>query len=147
MLKDALKNLPNVPYCLIDCPPSLGILTLNALIAANELLIPTQPEGMALRALPVLFETIDIARRANPALSVLGVIPTFVDGRTAHHKEIIQAMYRKNWPVISNVIINRSIRAAEAPSLGQSILTYAPNNPVALAYRQLAAFINNQEVL
>jgi len=145
VLRDALQNLPGVPYCLIDCPPSLGILTLNALVAANELLIPTQPEGMALRALPVLFETIEIARRANPTLSVLGLIPTFVDNRTAHHKEIILAMRKKRWPLIPHVLVSRSIRAAEAPALGRSILDYAPDNPVALAYKQLAAFIVNQE--
>lgn len=142
-LRETLEGMPDgLPYCLIDCPPSLGILTLNALVSADELLIPTQPEGMALRALPVLFETIEIARRANPTLNVLGVLPTFVDGRTTHHREIIEAMRAKKWPLFEDVVVGRSIRVAEAPSLGQSILAYDPGSPITEAYRQLAAEID-----
>lgn len=145
VLHEALQGLPeHFDYCLIDCPPSLGILTLNALVAADELLVPTQPEGMALRALPVLFETIEIARRANPKLKVIGVLPTFVDGRTSHHREIIETMQTRGWPLVAGVVINRSIRVAEAPTLGQSILTYEPKHPASVAYRKLAEIIDNR---
>ena len=144
VLQEALQGLPeHFDYCLIDCPPSLGILTLNALVGSHELLIPTQPEGMALRALPVLFETIEIARRANPKLKILGVLPTFVDIRTAHHRDIIEAMKSKNWPLIEDVFITRSIRVAEAPTMGKSILTYEPAHPASVAYRRLAGIIVN----
>ena len=143
VLQEALQGIPpELDYCLIDCPPSLGILTLNALVAANSLLIPTQPEGMALRALPVLFETIEIARRANPDVKVIGVLPTFVDGRTVHHREIIETMHAKGWPLIKDVVINRSIRVAEAPTLGKSILNYESTHQAAKAYRRLAEIID-----
>jgi chromosome partitioning protein len=143
VLREALHDIPaSIPYCLIDCPPSLGILTLDALVAANQLLIPTQPESMALRALPVFFETIEVARRANPKLKILGVLPTLVDNRTAHHREIIEAMRNRKWPLIKDIVIARSIRVAEAPSLGQSVLGYDPSSSVATAYRQLAEFID-----
>lgn len=143
VLQESLQEIPSeFDYCLIDCPPSLGILTLNALVATDELLIPTQPEGMALRALPALFETVQIARRANPKLSIVGVLPTFVDARTAHHRDIIKAMQKKGWPLIEDIVINRSIRVAEAPSLGQSILTYETTHPAATAYRRLAEIID-----
>jgi len=145
VLQEALQGIPkNLDYCLIDCPPSLGILTLNALVAANELIVPTQPEGMALRALPVLFETIEIARRANPNITVIGVLPTFVDGRTAHHREIIDTMREREWPLIKDVVINRSIRVAEAPTLGQTILTYEATHPASVAYRKLAEMIDKR---
>lgn len=144
VLQEVLQGLPNhFDYCLIDCPPSLGILTLNALVGSHWLLIPTQPEGMALRALPVLFETIEIARRANPKLKLLGVLPTFVDTRTAHHREIISTMQAKKWPLIADVMIVRSIRVAEAPTMGKSILTYEPNHPASVAYRRLAEIITH----
>ncbi len=144
-LQEALSEVPDsgLDYCLIDCPPSLGIMTLNALVAAQELLIPTQPEGLALRALPILFETIEVAQRANPELIVLGVLPTFVDGRTSHHRQIIEAMRAKRWPLIEDIIIGRSIKVAEAPSVGKSILIYDSANPVATAYRQLAEVIDS----
>ncbi len=144
ILREALAGIPDgLDFSLIDCLPSLGILTLNALVAADELLIPTQPEGMALRALPVLFETVEVAQRANPKLFVLGILPTFIDRRTAHHREVITTMRAKGWPLIEDVIVSRSIRAAEAPTLGESILTYDKSNPVATAYRRLAEVIDS----
>ena len=145
VLKEALDNFDqSQDYCLIDCPPSLGILTLNALVASNELIIPTQPEGLALKALPILFETIDVARRANADLTVLGILPTFVDNRTAHHKEIIEAMKQQNWPLMKDLYISRSIRVAEAPTLGQSLLQYAPDNQVTETYKKLAEFVDGE---
>ncbi len=143
ILREALAGIPEgLDYCLIDCLPSLGILTLNALVAVGELLIPTQPEGMALRALPVLFETIELAQRANPKLFILGILPTFIDSRTAHHREIIATMKARDWPLIDDVFIPRSIRTAEAPTRGESILTYASSNPVTTAYRRLAEVVD-----
>ena len=141
VLKKALSNLPPIDYVLIDCLPSLGVLAFNALIAADEILIPTQPEGVAIRALPVLFRAIEEAKEGNPALAILGILPTMVDPRTVLHTEIIKAMHDNGWPVL-DIFIARSIKMAEAPNVGQPILTYAPDSTQAQAYTKLAELID-----
>lgn len=128
---------------LIDCPPSLGLLTVNALSAADEVLVPVQCEYLPLEGLSLLMHTIDLVRRhLNPGLRVAGLVMTMHDARTNLSQQVVDEV-RQHFPdQCFNTIIPRSIRLSEAPSYGETILTYAPNSTGAVAYRLLA-----QEVL
>lgn len=151
ILRDKLQEDDHpVDYLLIDCPPSLGILTLNALTAVRELLIPLQPHFLALHGLGKLLETIDlVARRLNPALRVTGVVFCMYDTTTRLAQEVVEDVedffaHRSQKPSawsqvrIFQTRIRRNIRLAEAPSFGQSIFHYAPQSPGAEDYRALA---------
>jgi chromosome partitioning protein len=147
VLKKCLRNV-TADYVLIDCPPSLGVLTINALAAAHYVLIPTLPEYLSLRGIAAFYETINAVRNdANPRLQVLGILPTLVDGQTLHAQEVIAAMKERNLPVLP-LQINRSVRVAEAPVAHVPILSYATSYPpaqaVAQAYRQLAEVLTNE---
>lgn len=123
---------------LIDCPPSLGLLTINALSAADEVIIPIQCEYLALEGLMQLINSMDlIKRRINPALDVLGVVMTMYDARTRLSADVVDNV-RQHFPRhIFESVIPRSVRLAEAPSYGQSIVEYAPTSSGAEAYRAL----------
>jgi chromosome partitioning protein len=145
-LREALAALADGPdYVLIDCPPSLGILTTNALAAAEGVIIPLQADYLALRGVDLLLSTIGkVQRRANPQLAVLGVLITLADLRTLHAREVIaaaQATFGERVPVLAEVV-PFSVRMKEAPLAHASILEYAPNSPAAAAYRQLAQVID-----
>jgi len=126
-------------YILIDCPPSLGLLTVNALVAADGLIIPIQCEYLALEGLSKLLDTIRIVKsKLNPGLYVAGVVLTMFDPRTRLASEIVKEV-RNHFPKETfQTIISRNVRLSEAPSFGQSILDYEPDSPGALAYRSLA---------
>jgi chromosome partitioning protein len=126
-------------YIIIDCPPSLGLLTINALVAADAVLIPIQCEYLALEGLTQLQETIRIVKgRLNPGLYIAGAILTMFDPRTRLAGEVVREV-RSYFPKETfQTIINRNVRLSEAPSFGQSILDYDPTSPGALAYRSLA---------
>jgi chromosome partitioning protein len=126
-------------YILIDCPPSLGLLTVNALVAADALIIPIQCEYLALEGLSHLLNTIQIVKnKLNPDLYIAGVVLTMFDPRTRLAGEIVREV-RNHFPKEAfQTVINRSVRLSEAPSFGQSILDYDPSSPGALAYRTLA---------
>lgn len=126
-------------YILIDCPPSLGLLTVNALVAADGVIIPIQCEYLALEGLSQLSDTIRIVKnKLNPDLYIAGAVLTMFDPRTRLAGEIVREV-RNYFPKETfHTIINRSVRLSEAPSFGQSILDYDPNSPGALAYRALA---------
>ena len=143
VLKKALASVANTfDLALIDCPPSLSLLTVNALTAADAVLIPTQPQAVDLRGLRLFLDTLDnIRQELNPELQTLGILPTFFDRRLTHHKEAIAAMERASLPVMS-VRIGRSVRVAEAAASGETVVTFEPKNPQALAYRELAEEIN-----
>lgn len=143
VLKKALASVSDLfDVVLIDCPPSLSLLTVNALTAANGVLIPTQPQAVDLRGLRLFLDTLDnIRQELNPDLETLGVLPTFFDRRLNHHKEAISAMERAGLPLMS-VRIGRSVRVAEAAASGQTVVTFEPQNPQALAYKELAEEIN-----
>lgn len=140
-------------YLFVDCPPSLGVLTLNALTAVDEVFIPLQPHFLALHGLSKLLETIDlVARRLNHRLKLSGVILCMFDGTTRLASEVSQDVdefFRTHrdgpapWAAAHTfqTRIRRNIRLAEAPSFGQSILKYAPASNGAEDYRQLAAEI------
>jgi chromosome partitioning protein len=130
-----------MPYdvALIDCPPSLGLLTLNALVAASEVLIPVQCEYYALAGLAKLLDTVSRVRGAlNEKLEIAGVVLTMYDGRTNLARDVVEEV-RKGFPGrVFETLIPRSVRLAEAPSHGQPISIYDPYGPAAVAYRDLA---------
>ena len=124
---------------LVDCPPSLGLLTVNALTAADACLIPLQPEYYALEGLSALMTTIDLVRKhLNPALTITGLLLTMVDSRTKLSDQVGQEVRRHFGDRVFQTLIPRSIRLAEAPSYGEPIFTYAPDSRGAGAYRDLA---------
>ena len=133
--------------CVIDCSPSLSLLTLNALVASTYVIIPVQVHYYALEGLKQLLETIDIVReRFNPHLSILGVLLTFVEGRTTLSQQIQRQMREFFGELVFDTVIHRTIRLAEAPSAGQSILTYAPDSNGAAEYMALAQEIDNGKI-
>lgn len=125
-------------FVLIDCPPSLGLLTLNALCAASYVLIPLQCEYLALEGLAQLKGTIDrVQEQFNPALSILGVVMTMYDGRTNLAQQVVEEVRRYFPQRIFNTLIPRSVRVSEAPSYGQLIAEYDPQSRAGQAYAQL----------
>ena len=126
---------------IIDTPPSLGLLTVNALVAADGVLIPTQPQIADLRGLSLFKRTLDrVSERLNPELEIVGVLVTMFNSRTTHHKEAIDVLKGSGLPLL-DTIIGRSVRVAEASASYQSIVTYEPNNPRASEYLQLAEHV------
>ena len=140
-LKQALASLEdNYDYILVDCPPSLGLLTLNGLVAARDgILIPVQCEYLPLEGLGQLISTIDRVKKAvAPYLTVRGVILTMFDNRTNLASDVVIEV-KKHFPdQVFNSVIPRSVRLAEAPSYGVPISIYAPNSSGAQAYKELA---------
>lgn len=138
-LHDAVQQVSGYDLILLDCPPSLGLITLNALCAAQHVLIPLQCEFLALEGLAQLKGTIDrVHERMNPQLHILGVAMTMYDGRTNLAQQVVEEV-RKYFPQrIFNTLIPRSVRISEAPSYGQLIAEYDPQNRAALAYHALA---------
>jgi chromosome partitioning protein len=125
---------------LIDCSPSLGLLTVNALTAADGILIPIQCEYLALEALGQLSSTIELIRdNLNPGLRIFGIVMTMFDARTNLSQQVVEQV-RKHFPSqLLRTIVPRSVRLSEAPSYGQPIIAYDSASRGAVAYRQLAA--------
>lgn len=133
----ALKD--EYDFVLIDCPPSLGLLTVNALTASDSVIVPMECEFFALRGLALLIETIEKVReRLNPQLHVEGILPTMYDGRTLHSREVLDRVRQAFGERLFRTAITRTIRFAEAPVAGEAILTYAPASSGAAQYRDLA---------
>jgi chromosome partitioning protein len=129
--------------CIIDCPASLGLLTINALVAADALLIPTQPNMGDIRSLRLFLDTIKhIQEELNPTLRILGILVTFFDTRVSHHQRALEAMRTARLPILP-VMVSRSIKIADAAAAGQSIVTFAPNSPQAQSYKELARAIES----
>ena len=126
-------------FVLIDCPPSLGLLTLNALVAAEELLLPIQCEYYALEGVSQLLRTVDlVAKHLNPDLRVGAVLLTMYDGRTRLSAQVVQEVRAHFGDAVLPTLIPRSVRLSEAPSYGQTVLAYDPASPGALAYVEAA---------
>lgn len=124
---------------LVDCPPSLGVLTINGLTAASWLLVPMQCEMLSQRGVGQLLETVeDVRSFANSSLEILGVIPTMYDGRTRHSRQVLADIERRYGLPVLEPPVPKSVRFAEAPELGRSIIQHAPESSGAAAYRQLA---------
>ena len=127
-------------YILVDCSPSLGLLTINALSAADEVIIPLQADFLAMKGLTLLLNTIiRVKDRVNPALNISGIVFTMTNSRTLHCREVIEVTKRAFGDRIRvfNTLIPTSVKFKEAPAAGVSILTYAPNSVAADAYRLL----------
>lgn len=139
-LKNALANVrKKFDYILIDCPPSLGLLTLNALTAADFVLVPIQCEYYALEGLGQLMRTIQLVQKhLNSNLEVDGVVLTMYDARTNLAQQVIDEVKNHFKDKVYNTIIPRNVRLSEAPSFGQPISTYDPNSRGAEAYMNLA---------
>jgi chromosome partitioning protein len=129
-------------YVFIDCPPSLGLLTINAFVAAREVLIPIQCEYYALEGLSQLLNNIKlIERHLNPKLTVSTILLTMYDGRTNLANQVVEEV-REHFPKQAlETLIPRSVRISEAPSYGQSVISYDANSPGSLSYREAAAEI------
>jgi chromosome partitioning protein len=126
-------------YVLLDCPPSLGLLTLNALVAAEEMLIPIQAEYYALEGLGQLLETVDLVRaHLNPALVVSTILVTMYDARTRLAAGVAAEVRQHFADQVLRTSIPRSVRISEAPSYGQTVMTYDPGSPGALSYLEAA---------
>ncbi|MST71652.1 ParA family protein [Olsenella porci] len=140
VLKNILSPIVNdFDYVFIDCPPSLGLLTINALVAADSLLIPIQCEFYALEGLTKLLESMKmVKKRLNPDLDVFGVVMTMYDSRTTLSKEVVEEVRKYFGKKVFKTIIPRSVKLSEAPSHGVPITMYSRVNKGALAYRNLA---------
>jgi len=133
--------------CVIDCSPSLSLLTLNALVAANDIVVPVQTQYYALEGLKQLLETIDIVRdRFNPNLVNFGILLTFVEKRTALSRQVQRQMREFFGETVFDTVIHRSTRLAEAPSAGEPVLTYDPKSKGALEYTALAREIMAKKI-
>ncbi|MDH4138934.1 MAG: AAA family ATPase, partial [Anaerolineae bacterium] len=147
ILKEILEPVrERYDYILIDCPPSLSLLTINALTASDSVLIPLQCEYLALRGMRMLIEVIEKAqKKLNPSLKILGILGTMYNARTIHAREVMEEVRSVFGDKVFDVVIHSSIKFAEAPVVHQSILEYACSHPGAVAYRTLAEVIVNGE--
>ncbi len=126
-------------FICIDTPPSLGLLTINALAAADKVIVPVQCEYLSMRGLVQLQNTLSMIREdLNPDIEIEGILPTLVDSRTVHAKEAIEILEENFGDRVFASRINKTVRFAEAPVKGMSVLKYDPDGKAAFAYRQLA---------
>ena len=146
-LQDALQEFlanegQTFHYIFIDCPPSLGLLTLNAMVVAGEILIPIQCEYYALEGLTQLIRTIEMVKKhLNPAIHVSTIVLTMYDGRTNLARDVADEV-RGHFPKETlDISVPRSVRVSEAPSFGQTVITHAPHSSGAVAYLGIAAEI------
>jgi chromosome partitioning protein len=139
-LRTALQSLRgNYDYVLIDCPPSLGLLTVNALVAADSVIVPVQCEYFALEGLARLISTIDVVRKGlNPSLRLNGLVMTMYDPRVNLARQVVQEV-QTHFPSAYRTLIPRSVRLSEAPSQGRPIIEYDSSSRAANAYREFAA--------
>nr|WP_200886784.1 ParA family protein [Phaeacidiphilus oryzae] len=139
-LARALKPLmPDYDYIIIDCQPSLGLLTVNALTAANSVIVPLECEFFALRGVALLTETIEkVCERLNPELALDGILATMYDSRTVHSREVLARVVEAFGDHVFHTVIGRTVRFPETTVAGEPITTYASNSVGAAAYRQLA---------
>ena len=146
ILKQKIEALEhNWDYILLDCPPTIGVLTINALVAAHEILIPVEAHFMALSGLAQLMKTFDMVKnRLNGNLTIKGILPCRVDARTRHSKDVIEELRKHFGEKVLNTVIRENISLAEAPSFNQPITSYASKSAGAKDYRALAGeFIKN----
>jgi chromosome partitioning protein len=137
VLKTALESVKGYDMVIIDTPPSLSLLTVNALAAADYVIIPTLPQAADLRGLALITNTIDEIRQAiNPRLAILGVLVTFYEARLIHHGEAVELL--RGWDLhLFETMIGRTVKAAESAGVGQPLVDYKPSNKRAIEYQQL----------
>jgi len=147
-LKKAIDILkPDYDYIFIDCPPSLGLLTINSLTAVDSVLIPIQCEFYALEGVSQLMSTIDIVKRnMNPDLEIQGVILSMFDGRTNVSMQVVEEVKKYFKEKVYTTVIPRNVRLAEAPSHGMPVIQYDPRSTGAIAYMEFAEeFLSDEE--
>jgi chromosome partitioning protein len=140
-LRNALAGLEQTDfdYVFIDCPPSLGLLTINALVAGAEVMIPIQAEYYALEGLGQLLKTVEMVRsHLNPGLTVSSILITMYDARTRLAAGVAEEVREHFGEQVLRTYIPRSVRVSEAPSYGQTVMTYDPGSPGALSYLEAA---------
>jgi chromosome partitioning protein len=126
-------------FVLIDCQPSLGLLTLNALTASTEVIIPMECEYFALRGVAMLKDTVEkVVTRLNPNLRIVGVLPTMYDPRTLHSREVLESVTEAFGEIVFSTTINRTVKFPDSAVAGEPITTFAPGSSGAQAYRRLA---------
>ena len=131
--------LPDYDLVLIDCQPSLGLLTVNALTAADEVVIPLECEFFSLRGVALLIDTIEKVReRLNPKLEISGILATMFDPRTLHSREVMQRVVEAFGDIVFDSVINRTVRFPETTVAGEPITRWSPRSAGAQAYRELA---------
>jgi chromosome partitioning protein len=148
LLRRALSelDLEAWDYVLIDCPPTLGLLTINALTAATELVVPIEAHVMALHGLAQLLQTVDVVQqRLNAKLVITGMLACRVDNRTRHAQEVVEELRSRFGNIVYNIVIRENVRLAECPSFAQPIIVYAPTSAGAQDYRALAQEVIRQE--
>ena len=134
----------NYDYVLIDTPPSLGLLTINALVASNGVIVPVQCEYLSLRGLVQLENTLSMIREnLNPDVGIEGILPTMYDMRTLHSREAVEILQENFGDLVFDTKIRKTVRYAEAPVKGTSVLKYEPSGSAAQAYRDLAKEVLN----
>ena len=138
----SVKN--NYDYVLVDTPPSLGLLTINALVASNGVIVPVQCEYLSLRGLVQLENTLSMIREnLNPSVEIEGILPTMYDKRTLHSREAVEILQENFGELVFDTKIRKTVRYAEAPVKGISVLKYDPSGNAAEAYRRLAKEVLN----
>ena len=144
-LERALKPLQKrYDYMLIDTPPSLGLLTINALTASEGVIVPVQCEYLSLRGLLQLERTLDMIREnLNPKVRIVGILPTLLDMRTLHGREAVEVLRENFGSLVFDTTVRKTIRFAEAPVKGMSVLKYDPKGKAAESYRSLAREVLN----
>jgi chromosome partitioning protein len=131
-------------WVLMDTPPSLGLLTINAFVAADGVIVPVQCEYLSLRGLVQLQNTLEMIREnLNPNVSIHGILPTMYDRRTLHSREAVEILQENFGDLVFNTKIRKTVRYAEAPVKGQSVLAYDPSSEAAAMYRDLAKEVLN----
>jgi len=144
-LEKALRPvLSRYDFVLIDTPPSLGLLTINALAASDGVIVPVQCEYLSLRGLLQLERTLEMIREnINPRVRIRGILPTLFDSRTLHGREAVEVLKENFGPLVFGTVVRKTIKFAEAPVQGSSILKYDPRGKGAEAYRSLAREVLN----
>jgi len=138
LLDEAIKSL-DYDYILIDCPPSLSMLTVNALVASNKVLIPMQPEVLSIKGLDLILETVEGIRKSiNSDITIDGILAVMVDRRKKLSQDIIDYIQENYTTPLLKSAIRTNVKASEAPSFGKSVLSYAPKSSSALDYLSLA---------
>jgi chromosome partitioning protein len=144
MLRKALGHVTGYDYVFLDCPPNLGLVTLNALVAASEIVIPVQAEYHALRGLELLQGTVEMIQELNPALKVLGIVVTFFDKRKTLNRDVFNELRKTFGDLLFDVKIRDAVSLAEAPSNGKDIFAYRPASAGTEDYERLAKEIEKR---
>lgn len=135
-LKNAISNLKDFDFIIIDCPPSLGILTLNAIVASKSLLVPMQSEYYSLEGLSRLLKTIKMVKKElNPSIEIMGILLTMYDGRNNLAKCVFEEIRNHFGEKLFNTLIPRNVKLSEAPSHGQPIFIFEPSSRGSISYQ------------